>query len=106
MLLQACRRRFTRPEYIACPGCGRTLYDLEATFKEVKRRTSHLVGLKIAVMGCVVNGPGEMADADYGYVGEGRGHVTLYRGRTPVLRYIPQEEAIDKLLELIEADRK
>ena len=105
LLLQACRRRFTRPEYIACPGCGRTLYDLEATFNEVKRRTAHLAGVKIAVMGCVVNGPGEMADADYGYVGEGRGHVTLYRGRTPVLRYIPQEEAIDKLLELIENDR-
>ena len=105
MLLQACRRRFTRPEYIACPGCGRTLYDLESTFNEVKRRTSHLAGVKIAVMGCVVNGPGEMADADYGYVGEGRGHVTLYRGKTPVLRYIPQEEAIDKLLELIENDR-
>ena len=106
MLLQACRRRFTRPEYIACPGCGRTLYDLESTFNEVKRRTSHLAGVKIAVMGCVVNGPGEMADADYGYVGEGRGHVTLYRGRTPVLRYIPQEEAIDKLLELIEGDKR
>jgi len=106
MLLQACRRRFTRPEYIACPGCGRTLYDLESTFNEVKRRTSHLVGVKIAVMGCVVNGPGEMADADYGYVGEGRGHVTLYRGKTPVLRYIPQEEAIDKLLELIEGDKR
>ena len=106
LLLQACRRRFTRPEYIACPGCGRTLYDLESTFNEVKRRTAHLAGVKIAVMGCVVNGPGEMADADYGYVGEGRGHVTLYRGRTPVLRYIPQEEAIDKLLELIEGDRK
>ena len=105
MLLQACRRRFTRPEYIACPGCGRTLYELESTFNEVKRRTSHLAGVKIAVMGCVVNGPGEMADADYGYVGEGRGHVTLYRGRTPVLRYIPQEEAIDRLLELIEADK-
>ena len=106
LLLQACRRRFTRPEYIACPGCGRTLYDLESTFNEVKRRTSHLAGVKIAVMGCVVNGPGEMADADYGYVGEGRGHVTLYRGRTPVLRYIPQEEAIDRLLALIEEDQK
>ena len=105
MLMQACRRRFTHPEYIACPGCGRTLYDLESTFNEVKRRTAHLAGVKIAVMGCVVNGPGEMADADYGYVGEGKGHVTLYRGRTPVLRYIPQEEAIGRLLELIEKDR-
>ncbi len=104
LLLQACRRRFTRPEYIACPGCGRTLYDLEGTFAEVKRRTSHLAGLRIAVMGCIVNGPGEMADADYGYVGEGRGHVTLYRGKTPVLRSVPQEEAIDRLLELIAQD--
>lgn len=109
MLLQACRRRFTAPEYIACPGCGRTLFDLERTFGEVKRRTARFAGVKIAVMGCVVNGPGEMADADFGYVGEGRGHVTLYRGRTPVERYIPQEEAIDRLVSLIEssiADRK
>ena len=102
MLLQACRRRFTAPEYIACPGCGRTLYDLEATFEEVKRRTARFAGVKIAVMGCVVNGPGEMADADFGYVGEGRGHVTLYKGRTPVERYIPQDEAIDRLVALIE----
>jgi len=102
MLLQACRRRFTAPEYIACPGCGRTLYDLEATFEEVKRRTAQFAGVKIAVMGCVVNGPGEMADADFGYVGEGRGHVTLYKGRTPVERYIPQDEAIDRLVALIE----
>lgn len=106
LLMQACRRRFTRPEYIACPGCGRTLYDLEGTFAEVKRRTSHLAGLRIAVMGCIVNGPGEMADADFGYVGEGAGHVTLYKGRTPVLRGIPQEEAIDRLLEIIEESQK
>lgn len=105
-LMQACRRKFTKPEYIACPGCGRTLYDLEKTFNEVKKRTSHLSGVKIAIMGCIVNGPGEMADADYGYVGEGRGKVTLYKGRTPVLRSIPQEEAIDCLLELIEVDIK
>ena len=104
-VLQAARVKMTKPEFISCPGCGRTLYDLESTFAEVKRRTAHLAGVKIAVMGCVVNGPGEMADADYGYVGEGRGHVTLYRGKTPVLRYIPQEEAIDKLLELIASDR-
>lgn len=104
LLMQACRRRFIHPEYIACPGCGRTLYNLEDTFNEVKRRTAHLAGVKIAVMGCIVNGPGEMADADYGYVGEGRGHVTLYRGKTPVLRSIPQEDAIDKLLELIARD--
>ncbi|MBR6269136.1 MAG: (E)-4-hydroxy-3-methylbut-2-enyl-diphosphate synthase [Bacteroidales bacterium] len=103
-LLQACRRRFTKPEYIACPGCGRTLYNLEEVLNEVRKRTSHLAGLRIAVMGCIVNGPGEMADADYGYVGEGRGHVTLYRGKEPVLRRVPQEEAIDKLLELIDSD--
>jgi len=106
MLLQACRRKFTSPEYIACPGCGRTLYDLESTFNEVKRRTAHLAGVKIAVMGCVVNGPGEMADADYGYVGEGRGHVTLYKGKDPIIRHIPQEEAIDMLLHMIETDIK
>lgn len=105
LLMQACRRRFTRPEYIACPGCGRTLYDLEGTFAEVKRRTQHLAGLRIAVMGCIVNGPGEMADADFGYVGEGAGHVTLYKGKTPVLRGVPQEEAIDKLLTIIEESR-
>lgn len=102
LLLQASRRKFTRPEYIACPGCGRTQYDLEKTFNEVKRRTSHLKGMRIAIMGCIVNGPGEMADADWGYVGEGGGKVTLYRGKTPVLRSVPQEEAIDRLLELIE----
>jgi len=105
LLMQACRRRFTRPEYIACPGCGRTLYDLEGTFAEVKRRTAHLAGLRIAVMGCIVNGPGEMADADFGYVGEGAGHVTLYKGKTPVLRGVPQEEAIDKLLTIIEENQ-
>lgn len=105
MLMQACRRRFTSPEYIACPGCGRTLYNLEEVFNEVKHRTAHLAGLRIAVMGCIVNGPGEMADADYGYVGEGAGHVTLYRGKTPVMRGIPQDEAIDRLLEIIEMDK-
>lgn len=101
-LLQATRRRFYRPEYIACPGCGRTMYALEQTFEEVKRRTAHLKGMVIAVMGCIVNGPGEMADADWGYVGEGAGKVTIYKGKTPVLRHIDQAEAIDKLLELIE----
>lgn len=101
-LLQATRRKFSHPEYIACPGCGRTLYNLEQTFNEVKRRTAHLKGVKIAVMGCIVNGPGEMADADFGYVGEGAGKVTLYKGKEVVKRGIPQEEAIDKLLELIE----
>lgn len=101
-LMQAARRRFYRPEYIACPGCGRTMYNLESTFNEVKRRTSHLKGMVIAVMGCIVNGPGEMADADWGYVGEGNGKVSIYKGKTPVLRHVPETEAIDRLLELIE----
>ena len=103
-IMQAARRRFYRPEYIACPGCGRTMYRLEDTFEEVKRRTSHLKGMVIAVMGCIVNGPGEMADADWGYVGEGGGRVSIYRRGEPVLRHVPDSEAIDKLLELIEAD--
>ena len=100
-LLQAARRKFYRPEYIACPGCGRTMYNLEATFNEVKRRTAHLQGIVIAVMGCIVNGPGEMADADWGYVGEGNGKVSIYKKKTPVLRHVPENEAIEKLLELI-----
>ena len=102
-IMQAARRRFYRPEYIACPGCGRTMYNLEETFEEVKRRTSHLKGMVIAVMGCIVNGPGEMADADWGYVGEGGGRVTIYRKNQPVLRHVPDSEAIDKLLELIDS---
>lgn len=101
-LMQAARRRFYRPEYIACPGCGRTMYNLESTFNEVKKRTSHLKGMVIAVMGCIVNGPGEMADADWGYVGEGNGKVSIYKGKTPLLRHVPEAEAIDRLLELIE----
>lgn len=101
-LMQAARRRFYRPEYIACPGCGRTMYNLEGAFAEVKRRTAHLKGMVIAVMGCIVNGPGEMADADWGYVGEGNGKVSIYKGNTPLLRHVPETEAIDRLLELIE----
>ena len=104
-LMQAARRRFYRPEYIACPGCGRTMYNLESTFEEVKRRTSHLKGMVIAVMGCIVNGPGEMADADWGYVGEGNGKVSIYKGKTPVLRHVPEEEAIERLLQLIEKEK-
>ena len=104
-LLQACRRKFYRPEYIACPGCGRTMYNLQEAFEAVKARTGHLKDVVIAVMGCIVNGPGEMADADYGYVGEGGGKVTIYRGKEPVLRHIPDSEAVDKLVELIESDR-
>jgi len=105
-LMQACRRRFYKPEYIACPGCGRTMYNLEETFEKVKKATSHLNGMVIAVMGCIVNGPGEMADADWGYVGEGAGKVSLYHGKEPVLRHIPESEAVDRLLELIEATRQ
>lgn len=103
-IMQAARRRFYKAEYIACPGCGRTMYDLQKTFAEVKARTSHLKGVVIAVMGCIVNGPGEMADADWGYVGEGGGKVAIYRKGEPVLRHIPDSEAIDKLLELIESE--
>lgn len=104
-LLQACRRRFYKPEYIACPGCGRTKYDLENTFNKVKAATSGFKNVVIAVMGCIVNGPGEMADADYGYVGEGAGKVTLYRKKDPVLRHIPENEAVDKLVALISSDQ-
>jgi (E)-4-hydroxy-3-methylbut-2-enyl-diphosphate synthase len=101
-LMQAARRRFYKPEYIACPGCGRTMYDLQGAFEEVKRRTSHLHDVVIAVMGCIVNGPGEMADADWGYVGEGNHKVSIYHGKEPVLRHVPDTEAVDRLLELIE----
>jgi (E)-4-hydroxy-3-methylbut-2-enyl-diphosphate synthase len=105
-LLQATRCVFTKPEYIACPGCGRTKYNLEETLQAVKSATSHLKGCTIAVMGCIVNGPGEMADADYGYVGEGGSKITLYKGKTPVMRGIPQEEAVQRLLELIASQQK
>ena len=104
-ILQASRRRFYKPEYIACPGCGRTMYNLQDAFEKVKARTSHLKGMVIAVMGCIVNGPGEMADADWGYVGEGNGKVSIYKKNVPVLRHIPEDEAPDKLLELIESQQ-
>ena len=104
MILQAARVRFSHTEYIACPSCGRTLYDIEKTLADIKSRTSHLKNLKIGIMGCIVNGPGEMADADYGYVGAAAGRITLYKGREIVERNIPQEEAIDRLIELIKAN--
>lgn len=104
MILQACRLRFSRPDYIACPGCGRTLFDLQSVLADVKRATSHLKGMKIAVMGCIVNGPGEMADADFGYVGAGPGKVSLYKGRELVRKNIPTEEALPELLSLIERE--
>ena len=105
-ILQAARLRTTKTEYISCPGCGRTLYDLPGTIARIKAATAHLKGLKIGIMGCIVNGPGEMADADYGYVGAARGKVSLYRGKVCVEKNIPTEQAVDKLLELIENDRK
>ncbi len=100
-ILQAARMRVTKTEYIACPGCGRTLFDLQSTLHEVKKATAHLVGLKIGVMGCIVNGPGEMADADYGYVGAGPGRVSIYRGKECVVKNIPAAEALPALLGLI-----
>ena len=106
ILLQASRLRFSRTEYIACPSCGRTLYDIQTTLAAIKARTSHLKDLKIGVMGCIVNGPGEMADADYGYVGSSPEHITLYRGREVVERNIHQTEALDHLIEIIKADGK
>ena len=105
-ILQAARIKFTKTEYISCPGCGRTLYNLQQTIARIKAATSHLVGLKIGIMGCIVNGPGEMADADYGYVGAGRGKISLYRQKECVAKNIPEEEAVDRLLQLIEADRQ
>ena len=104
-IMQAARKRFYKPEYIACPGCGRTMYNLQKAFEEVKAKTSHLQNVVIAVMGCIVNGPGEMADADWGYVGEGGGKVSIYKKNVPVLRHIPEAEAADKMLELIEEDQ-
>ena len=100
-ILQATRRRISKTEYIACPGCGRTLFDLPAVLKTIKAGTSHLKGLKIGVMGCIVNGPGEMADADYGYVGAAAGCVSLYKGKECVVRNIPAEEALPRLIALI-----
>ena len=105
-ILQATRRRISRTEFVSCPGCGRTLFDLQSTVKIVKEATSHLKGLKIAVMGCIVNGPGEMADADYGYVGAAAGNVSIYRGKTPVEKNIPSELALERLIALLKADGK
>lgn len=100
-ILQGSRARVSKTEYISCPSCGRTLFDLQNTLAKIKERTSHLKGLKIGVMGCIVNGPGEMADADYGYVGSARGKVNLYKGQTCLEKAIPQEEAVDRLIQLI-----
>ena len=101
-ILQGARIRFSKPEYISCPGCGRTLYNLEETIARIKAATGHLKGVKIAIMGCIVNGPGEMADADFGYVGAGRGRISLYRGKECIEKNIPEENAMERLLQLIE----
>lgn len=100
-ILQAGRARTSKTEYISCPGCGRTLYNLESTIARIKEATSHLKGLKIGIMGCIVNGPGEMADADYGYVGAGRGKISLYKKKECIEKNIPEEHAVEKLIELI-----
>ena len=104
-ILQAARIKFTKTEYISCPGCGRTLYDLQGTIARIKEATKGMKGLKIGIMGCIVNGPGEMADADYGYVGAARGKISLYRGKECVEKNIPEEEAVQRLLQLIEKDQ-
>ena len=101
-ILQGARIRFSKPEYISCPGCGRTLYNLEETIARIKAATGHLKGVKIAIMGCIVNGPGEMADADFGYVGAGRGRISLYKGKECIEKNIPEENAVERLLQLIE----
>ena len=105
-ILQAGRLRMVKTEYISCPGCGRTLYDLRTTIARVKEATRGMTGLKIGIMGCIVNGPGEMADADYGYVGAGPGRIALYRGKECVERGIAEEEAVDHLLQLIKSDQE
>ena len=105
-ILQGARIRFSKPEYISCPGCGRTLYNLEETIARIKAATGHLKGVKIAIMGCIVNGPGEMADADFGYVGAGRGKISLYRGKECIEKNIPEENAMERLLQLIEETTK
>ena len=103
-ILQATRTRISKTEYISCPSCGRTLFDLQETTAKIRSRTSHLKGIKIGIMGCIVNGPGEMADADYGYVGSGPGRITLYRGKEVVKRNVPTPQAVDALIGLIQED--
>ncbi len=105
-ILQATKRRITKAEFISCPSCGRTLFDIASVTKEIKSRLGHLTGVRIAVMGCIVNGPGEMADADFGYVGGAPGKISLYRGKEVIERNIPQEQALDTLIELIKKDKK
>ena len=103
-ILQAARTRMSKTEYISCPSCGRTLFDLQETTAMIRQRTDHLKGIKIGIMGCIVNGPGEMADADYGYVGVGKGKIALYRGQEVIKKAVPEEAAVDELIELMRED--
>jgi (E)-4-hydroxy-3-methylbut-2-enyl-diphosphate synthase len=103
-VLQAARTRMSKTEYISCPSCGRTLFDLQETTAMIRKRTDHLKGVKIGIMGCIVNGPGEMADADYGYVGSGKGKITLYKGKEVMKKSVPSERAVDELIEIIRKD--
>ncbi|MDX5423469.1 MAG: flavodoxin-dependent (E)-4-hydroxy-3-methylbut-2-enyl-diphosphate synthase, partial [Hymenobacteraceae bacterium] len=105
-ILQAARTRMSKTEYISCPSCGRTLFDLQETTAMIRKRTDHLKGVKIGIMGCIVNGPGEMADADYGYVGVGKDKIALYRGQNVVKKSVPADRAVDELIELIREDDK
>ena len=100
-ILQAVRQRISKTEFISCPSCGRTLFNLQETVKTIKAATSHLKGLKIGIMGCIVNGPGEMADADYGYVGAAAGKVSLYKNKECIERNIPQEQALERLIQIM-----
>ena len=100
-ILQATRTRISKTEYISCPSCGRTLFELQETTAKIRKVTNHLKGLKIAIMGCIVNGPGEMADADFGYVGSGVGKITLYKGKEIMKRNIDSEVAVDELIQLL-----
>jgi len=102
-ILQASRTRISKTEYISCPSCGRTLFDLQKTTAKIRKETDHLKGVKIGIMGCIVNGPGEMADADYGYVGTGKGKITLYKQKTVVEKNIPESKAVNALIGLIKA---
>jgi (E)-4-hydroxy-3-methylbut-2-enyl-diphosphate synthase len=102
-ILQATRTRISKTDYISCPSCGRTLFDLQETTAKIRKRTNHLKGLKIGIMGCIVNGPGEMADADYGYVGTGPGKITLYKEKNVVKKNVPEVDAVEELVELIKS---
>ncbi|HPI54123.1 MAG TPA: flavodoxin-dependent (E)-4-hydroxy-3-methylbut-2-enyl-diphosphate synthase, partial [Chitinophagaceae bacterium] len=103
-ILQATRTRISKTEYISCPSCGRTLFDLQETTAKIRAVTHHLKGVKIAIMGCIVNGPGEMADADFGYVGSGVGKITLYKSKEVVKKNIPSEIAVDELIHLLKEE--